>query len=375
MPRSAAARTISVTRSSRSMPTRHVERGGRDLRAQRLDHRVAADQQLGRLAAGPGRLAGRVLRRRGPARGRVALARSAGGVGPRPSSPRRRCPPVPRPRRSWCRGPPGAAPLARCLLPGGLPAGLDAGALVPGARRRAGSPARDRACSADLDARPVAGCVAGAAGHVETCPKSPPSIADRPGCPRPRCRPRSSWSRTASAAAQSLRARACARCSSASADQRVDHRAEVDPALVPPGCGERVEAEHAEHRPHLARTSRPPRPRRRRPARRCPRGPRRARPRAPADVFRSSSIAAANAPGTVPAGPSPVSSAARVHEPLDPPVRRGGLAQRLLGVVDRGPVVRRGQVVAQLDRPPALQQLDPRAASCPATCSSSRRRG
>lgn len=39
-----------------------------------------------------------------------------------------------------------------------------------------------------------------------------------------------------------------------------------------------------------------------------------------------------------------------LHEALDPPVRDRGLAQRVLGVVDAGPVVRGGVVVAQLHR-------------------------
>ena len=62
-------------------------------------------------------------------------------------------------------------------------------------------------------------------------------------------------------------------------------------------------------------------------------------------------------------------------ERLDPPVRRARLGQRRVGELDHRPVVRRHQVVAQLDRAHRVGPPRRRARCCPATCSSSRRRG
>ncbi len=226
-----------------------VQRGRGHALAQRLDDGVAADDEFGRCPC-----------RRGPwARVRrcaracaLALATrfflwplriSAGGVGPLPSRPRRRLPPLP-----TCA--PFLPDMRRLFA---------AMTYLSVCRRNASSvvyvvvhrPCVYAVCRPDTAGRHNrSGEPDGALGRNQRGPRvqrGPCGLSSmtRPDWP--------SWSRMASAVAQSLRARAASRCSSTSV--RGCRRPRADPR---PGrsrrahCGvQRVQAEDAEHGPDL----------------------------------------------------------------------------------------------------------------------------
>ena len=286
MPRSPAVRTISLIRSSMSMPMRDVERGRRDVRAQRLQHRVAADEQLGR-----------VLRRRRLAPGRDPRAAAAGAAaaGWRAGfAPLRALAPggvlgagladLRRPALG------GRGPALLVLLPGGalgqlLVAGV---ALVPrplvggqgAARARRGLPGSCRRCRSaapffDVTRRPRRCELPGHQSSLSDRPSwTVRGVLDHDAGPLELVADRVGGGPVLAGARR-------ARCSSASATS-----ASTTPRRSPAGRAtgplrvERVEAEHVEHRPDLGQRRAHGRRRRRRPARCCPPGPRRARRRA-----------------------------------------------------------------------------------------------
>ena len=296
-----------------------IQRGHRDARLQRLHHRVAAGHPLDarsalrpRGDADPPRSRAWLVRRPGRLWRLVSLGvRRAFGVGPLPSSPLRRRPPEP----------------AVGLPPWRL---------------------ADRALALAV------------ARHQSASPSS----AGPAGCPRPRRPPSVSWSRIASAAAKSLRARASCALLEQRLHQRVDRRRSPPRrrrGSRRPRLGQRVEAEDREHRraprPELARTAVGVacRPAALLPSRTvsCTHGERRrsGRGRRPSP--------AANACGSRRAGlpTSPTSSMARVTKPSIRAEARRRLLERLVRELDDRPVVRRDQVVAQLDRPHPLDHL------------------
>ena len=201
-------------------PLGDVQRGGRHLGAQRLDHRVAAGDQLratgdlagpvARLRAGAARPAagrGRRALRRGP---RLAVRRVAGALG----GLRRRA-------------------LALELL-ASLAAGADGLALL---RPRVALGAAALAVAGHQGVSSVMWSASVQRGPVGVSSTSTPAAARA--------------SRIASAAAQSLRARASARSCRATATSGRRHRAGRSSVPPPrPGRGERVQAEHVEHRAH-----------------------------------------------------------------------------------------------------------------------------
>ena len=195
MPRSAARCTASRTRSSLSMTCCTYSAVVGICRAQRLDHRVAADQQLRatRRAARAGLRAAVFAAPRPGALLGWPLRCSAGGVGPRPSRPRRRWPPV---------------PTDRALLV----AGRRLGALRPG------SPV----CA--LRGLPGDQCASGAR---RSRPRVGSALAERPARARrgvldhdAGCR---SWSRIASAVGVVLARPGLLPLLQRDRDQRVDH--------------------------------------------------------------------------------------------------------------------------------------------------------
>ena len=304
-----------------------VERGRRHLRAQRLGDRVAADQQLGGVASPLGATSRRPVRRARSAAARPARRRMALALLGR----RRRALARAAPRAFWPPEPTCApffglriAPW-RCELP---------------------------AISLILQA----------------------SSAGRPGCPRSRRRPR-----RAGRGSRRRRRSPCARgppraARSATCDERVDDRRQVArPARRPRRAG-RVPST-----PVIASTGaeRARAPSRSSPSASavlpCAHGVVQHRERGrDAEVVVHRRGRTRRGTGAV-GSASPPTSLARVDEVLDPPVRRGGLVQRRRRVLDRRAVVRRAEVVAQLDRTPLLDDLARPAACCRATSTSSRR--
>ena len=362
MPRSAAVRTASLTRSSMSMPMRHVQRGRRHVRAQRLDHRVAPDEQLrarpwAASTCGPG-----------DTRGRRPCSRA-----------RRRRPPRLPPRRP--------APFAGWWSPscragrssGRAPRRPRRGAPCPASRRSSGAAPRRRSTPCATDARRRAGCGRarrGTGGSCRRCPWWRPSWT-RTACRGVRSCPACQFSASNGpswtgrrvlhrdagvfelvahrvgggpvlAAAGRGALLQCER------DERVDHRASgLRIASDGPLRVERVEAEDVQHRPDPRECRRDRRRRRRRPARRCASRTTSCTTASAREVFRSSSMASTNASGT---SPSSRRRPARRRGVTKPSIRRyAAAASRSASsrVVDHRAVVRREQVVAQLDRPEA----------------------
>ena len=328
------------SRSSARCPARRTARSPGCARAG-LDHRVAAEQRSPapssswRRCPAAGRPRSAALRRAWPPRPHAAAAGwpgriSAGGVGPLPSSALRRLPPEPasrpscvppcvlRPRRlACCR--PSVLQLLQC------PDRAVRGVLDRRRRpRSAGRGSRRRRRSPCGPARPAAA-------------RAP--VADEPSvtCGRSRRRPPPTP----------------AHCGSSGSSPSTPSIARTDDARVRRGrCG------------------------RRRPARCCPRAPSRGRRRArPGCPGRRPSRRRTPRHRRCELGVAPTRSAHPAHERLDPPVRGRGLVERRVGVLDRRAVVRRHEVVAQLDRPHPLHHRGDEQRCCPATCSSSPRRG
>ena len=178
-----------------------------------------------------------------------------------------------------------------------------------------------------------------------------------------------SWSRIASAAAQSLsRARLRARLEQPG-DERVDGGAQalvVAAAARAPGLGERVDPEHVEHGAHLRAQPRRPQSRRRRRARALPSRTVSCTTASACGTPRSSSIAAHERGRQVSRA-----TARRSHAESPRPRARGSprrrrkldrvLLERLERELDHRAVVRGAEVVAQLDR--AHARARPRATS------------
>ena len=285
----------------------HVQRGRRDPRLQRLDDRVAADDQLRGLALAPG----------ATARRRAAF--------PRPAALR----PADRVRRAPCG-----------LAPAGRPAALQP---LPALTARAD----DRT----LLASPVRRVRRGAVSCRPSGRSQRPARAGR-GCPRrgsrpPRAGPGSRRRRQVLAGPGRLPRSSSRPAASASTTAVRSTPAPVRARARPAG---RRRARRASPGPR--RTARPLAPCPRPASAALPSRTARARPPAPG-APRSSSIAAVNAAGRSSAGAlAGRRSAARVTNPSTRRYAAAASSSGLLGVLHRGPVVRRGQVVAQLDRAP-----------------------
>ena len=326
MPASAARCTASATRSSEVRADRHVQRGGRHPGAQALQHRVAAEHRLRGLAvAGPAPVAGRARARSRPVRVAAAAARAA------------------RRAAGW----PGPHLLGRgralaLQRPPALAAGADDHALLGAVLAHRAAPFR------------VAGHRVHYASFSDQVGPSGGVLDGHPGGGEPGAHG-VGGGEVAAGPGLLAAARAGRRPGCASAPVAASARPGRRPATA--GRAGRARAR---------RSSPAPTPRRRRRAVRSPASsavlPSRTASWIAASapgVPRSSSMAAANVRVRTPDLRSADPLADPVHERLDPPVGGHRLLQRRVGVLDRRPVVRADQVVAQLDAAhPPQQRVD-----------------
>src|SRR6266542_2403197 len=300
MPRSPARFTASATRSSVSMPSATYSAvagtSARSASATGLRPTSSSGASTGDLRRAAVRPAAAALRCAGcPGRS------SAGGVGPLPFSPRRRWPPEPTTAPFFEPG------LRRAPRRWELPA-IEA-------------PPRTRGGVLDRDAGPGELVTDGVRRGVVPTGAGALPLLQRDG------------------------------------DQSVHHLAQPGATAVRPLWSERVQAEHAEHRAYRGERAGYRRvvaggQRRVALADHVVHGGQRGR-RTEVVIHRGDELRAQRT--------GPWSGAddlgGTLHEALEPPVRRRGLRQRLGGVVDHRTVVRRHQVVPQLDRPHEGDQL------------------